>query len=133
ERVDSQEGVITTRPKFTAGIATPWDSEQSTIRQEFDDLFNQDERRIRVTFEGRPGGQPTDDTEVVGRVEGTIYRIETAGLRPQAKSAALVTLTTDPVALPMGVAGAYEVPVAQDSRFASRLAEQIGRRLGPQE
>jgi hypothetical protein len=129
ERVDSEAGVITTAPKFTAGIVTPWDKEQTSLSQEFEDLFNQDERRVRVTFEAQPEGDLANATDVVGRVEVTIYRLETSGVRSPAKTVALTTLTTDPVAVQMGVSGQYEVPLTQDSRLAARLADQIGRRL----
>lgn len=57
DRVDAAAGVITTRPKTTAGVATPWDSEQSSAEQEIDDLANRQQRTVRITFE--PVDRPT--------------------------------------------------------------------------
>lgn len=50
ERVDARAGVITTRAKPTAGLITPWDKEQSSTRQELEELINQDVRTVRVEF-----------------------------------------------------------------------------------
>src|SRR5204862_8124944 len=89
ERVDAAAGVITTGYKATAGLATPWDREQSGLSQEFEDLLNQQSRRVRVTFRPSVGGgdehpieQPFNSNEaLVGRVEVIIYRMQTPGLR----------------------------------------------------
>jgi hypothetical protein len=51
DRVDAAAGIITTRPKTTAGLATPWDAEQSSAEQEIDDLANRQQRTVRITFE----------------------------------------------------------------------------------
>jgi hypothetical protein len=137
DRVDAAAGVITTAHKSTAGIATPWDREQSTTSQEFDDLLNQQSRTVRVTF--RPAfpssaepvvNQPVDpQEELIGRVEVIIYRMETPGVRSPSKAISLTTLSTDPVLVAEGVGGAYEVPVSQDTRLASTLAAAIERQL----
>lgn len=50
ERVDARAGVITTRAKPTAGLITPWDKEQSTTRQELEELINQETRTVRIEF-----------------------------------------------------------------------------------
>src|SRR5688500_8446844 len=55
DRVDAGGGVISTEPKRSAGLATPWDREQSTMGQEFEDLLNHQQRTVRITFE--PAGE----------------------------------------------------------------------------
>ncbi len=138
DRVDAAAGVITTAHKTTAGIATPWDKEQSTTSQEFDDLLNQQSRSVRVTFRpASPGSaepvvnQPVDPKEeLIARVEVVIYRMETPGVRSPSKAISLTTLSTDPVLVAEGVGGAYEVPVSQDTRLAGTLAAEIERQLG---
>ena len=137
DRVDAAAGVITTAHKTTAGVATPWDKEQSTTSQEFDDLLNQQSRTVRVTF--RPASpsnaepvvnQPVDpQEELIGRVEVIIYRMETPGVRSPSKAVSLTTLSTDPVLVAEGVGGAYEVPVSQDTRLAATLAAAIEHQL----
>ena len=132
ERVDAAAGVVTTAPKGTAGLATPWDAEQSTMAQEVEDLLNQQTRNVRVTFRPAVGaGESIDPSaELVGRVEVIVYRMQTPGLRPPSKAISMTSLSVDPVAGRQGLAGQYEVPVAQDSRLAARLAAAIERRLG---
>lgn len=138
ERVDAAVGVITTAQKTSAGLATPWDGEQSSFSQEVDDLLNQQTRSVRVTF--RPaslGGaeaavnRPVDPAEsMVGRVEVIIYRTQTPGLRPSSRAITMTSLTLDPAATAQGVGGQYVVPMTQDSRFAARLAREIAERIG---
>ncbi len=41
ERVDARLGVITSRPHATDGLATPWDLDQTSSRQEVQDLMHQ--------------------------------------------------------------------------------------------
>jgi len=54
ERVDAAEGLITSRPLNTGGIATPFDSEQTTLEDEWQDFIG-DRRRVAViTFEPLP-------------------------------------------------------------------------------
>jgi hypothetical protein len=138
ERVDAAAGVITTGYKTTAGLATPWDAEQSSLSQEFQDLLNQQSRRVRVTFrpavsgeDEHPVDQPIDPKEaLVGRVEVIIYRMQTPGLRSPSRAILLTTLATDPALTEEGIPGQYAVPVSQDSSFAARLAKKIEGRLG---
>ena len=52
DRVDARAGVITTRSKGSAGIATPWVGDESTIEQEFDDLIHQQRRTAVVCSTG---------------------------------------------------------------------------------
>src|ERR1051325_3508111 len=139
ERVDAAAGVITTAPKSTAGAATPWDGEQSSMADEFEDLLNQQTRRVRVTFRpavpetGEHAFEQTIDpaASLVGRVEVVIYRTQTPELRSPARAVLLTTVATDPALTAEGVPGQYVVPVRQDSRFAARLATAIQRALGP--
>lgn len=65
ERVDARAGVITTRAKPTAGLITPWDKEQSTTRQELEELINQEVRTVRVEFV--PAGSPDKDPVINAR------------------------------------------------------------------
>ncbi len=65
ERVDARAGVITTRAKPTAGLITPWDKEQSTTKQELEELINQEVRTVRVEF--IPSGLPESDPVINAR------------------------------------------------------------------
>jgi hypothetical protein len=156
ERVDAGAGVISTSPKQSAGLATPWDGEQSTMHDEFEDLGNHQQRTVRVTFEpagtvtppapGSPGpsapesplGETTGLVDLrtypgplVGRVLVVIEREHRPGRRVSSVAIASSTFTQDPALGPRGMAGAYWTPVAQDPLLAGRLAAKIRKSLAP--
>jgi hypothetical protein len=132
ERVDAQRGVITTQPKATAGLVAPWDREQSTLGQEAEDLVNNQTRVVRVSFENAAGtgDAPPDPAGLLkARVEVTVYRRQTPGLRVPSRAVGMTTVTTDPEAVKQGVGTEYNVAVTQDTRLAVRLAGEIEKRL----
>lgn len=68
DRVDAASGIISTLPKMTGGLLTPWDGEQTTMDQEVADATSAHRRRVRITFEpaavdmpGRAAGQAAAD------------------------------------------------------------------------
>lgn len=140
DRVDAAAGVITTRPKDTAGLATPWDGEQSTMYQEWEDFMNRHKRTVRIDFS--PAGQgtpnegvdaaPADLTEATGtltmhttvaveRAYRSNWRIESSAIRQSRRY-------WDRELASRGMTS-YEVPVAQDERLAARLTAAIERRM----
>ncbi|MBL9032471.1 MAG: hypothetical protein JNM80_12300 [Phycisphaerae bacterium] len=149
ERVDARAGVITTRPKATVGLATPWDAEQATIEQEFDDLINQHERRVRIAFEparlpaapdaeasdggGRPSAPRADLTTfsgpIVARVEAWVERTARPGWRVDTTAVRLSQAWRDPALQERGVAGRYTVPTTRDDALAAAIGERIATRL----
>lgn len=126
ERVDAAQGVITSADKASAGWATPWDVEQTTAAQETSDLFNQQRRRVRVTFDP-PGTDP--DQPVIGRVQVTVMRVQAPGVRLNPRSVQLTTTARDPALTARQVWGQYDLPVTRDSALEARLARAIERRL----
>jgi hypothetical protein len=136
DRVDADAGVITTRPKATAGLATLWDAEQSLVGQEVEDLLNHQRRRVRVSFrvlggagESQESSSIPSDIPLVLRVEATLHRMQTPGLRPSSKAISMTTTSIDPVQTARGQGSQYEVKVAEDEALAARLAEKIRRRV----
>jgi len=128
ERVDAAEGVITTQAKPTAGLATPWDGEQSSARQEVEDWVNQQKRTVRVTFE--PGeGSDLEHGEVTARVWVTVWRTQWAHVRPSSKSVTLTTTAWDPTDLERGRSASYDVARERDETLEARLAQAIEQRL----
>lgn len=128
-RIDAAAGVVGTEEKPSAGLATPWDIEQSTLGQEFEDLLNDQKRTVRITFEREGGGHPTADGPLTGSVWVTIYRTQTAGLRVPSKATSLTTMTTDPLLAAQGVQAIYDVPVSRDPALEKRLAAAITQRM----
>lgn len=150
ERVDARAGVITTRPKATVGLATPWDAEQATIEQEFDDLINQHERRVRIAFEparlpaaapdaatadggGRTSASRADLTTfsgpIVARVEAWVERTARPGWRVDTTAVRLSQAWRDPALQERGIAGRYTVPTTRDDALSAAIGERIATRL----
>lgn len=145
DRVDAAAGVITTRPKATAGLATPWDKEQSGLAQEFEDFANDQQRRVRVTFEprspappeapatGLAGGPVTDlrsvEGTLLGRVVVVVDRVQRPGWRLSPKAIGTSTVTIDTALAARGLAPVYTVPISQDPRLAERMGGAIRKRL----
>ena len=131
ERVDSRAGIITTKPKTTSGLATPWDSEQSTLDQEVEDVLNGQRRSVRITFEpSPPAATPPDDLRgvkgpLVARVEVFVERIHVPGWRIEPTAVRFSTHTHDPDLDARGMWSSYEVPFSQDPKLAARLAREI--------
>lgn len=123
DRVDAARGVITTYPKRTAGLATPWDREQSSIAQEFEDLAHQQERTARVTFE--PPDAPTRVSVhiVLDRVHRPNWRVETDAIRQS-------THARDPLGVRAGQPPEFREPVAEDRALAERIMADIQARTG---
>lgn len=125
DRVDAEAGVISTFPKDSAGLATPWDSDQSSLKQEWEDLAADQRRTIRVVFERQPGGQEP----ALGRVTVVVDRRYRPGIRIPAKSVKSASLTQDPALAQRGMWPAYDVAVEEDRALAARLAGEIANRL----
>ncbi|QOI99642.1 MAG: hypothetical protein HRU70_03785 [Phycisphaeraceae bacterium] len=144
DRVDARAGVITTVPKATSGLATPWDLEQSTITQEWEELVNQQRRIVRVTFQPYgpgPAGAPMPAETIpdmlahrgpfTARFEVTLERVHRPGWRPASGSISLSTFATDPQRTPPGRPAASAVAIGDDPRLAQRLADRVRRSLFP--
>lgn len=131
ERIDARGGVIETRPKQTAGLATPWDTEQSTLGQNWEDFTNDQRRVVRVTF--APAGAQPDQASPTGRevsVEVTLYRLRVPGQRIETEAIRLSRRSIDEQELASGRAGLYLTPIGRDTRLESRLAAGIQKRSG---
>ncbi len=146
DRLDARTGVVTTRPKTTGGIATPWDGEQSTPGQEFQDLVNRQAREVRVTF-SRPtgtlrGAARTGTTEelttdlrdgsgpVTVRVVVNLIRRQRPGWRVDSRAINLSSYTSDPELAERRMEPAYDSVVGRDDLLAGRLAQEIAERVG---
>lgn len=154
-RVDARAGVITSGPKTTAGLFTPWDTEQSRLSQEWEDTINKQQRRVEVTFtpadpmpadpaaeagviaDARRNEIPINAArrldadlleqprDTIARVVVVVERIHTYGVRPNTRSVYLTSGTSDPT-LPFP--GSFEEAISDDPPLAARLARKIEER-----
>ncbi|MCL4220985.1 MAG: hypothetical protein KJZ65_06415 [Phycisphaerales bacterium] len=132
DRVDARAGIIETQPKHSAGLATPWDTEQATLRQEWSDLLNQHERVARLIVEPIEG--PTDDLaaaagELQATVEVIVYRVRRSGWRVETETISRSTHSRDMLGPQRGQPNSYSQPVARDDQLAEALAQRIRERL----
>jgi hypothetical protein len=144
DRVDARAGLLESRPKSTSGLATPWDAEQSTLGQEWDDFANQHRRVVRISFAPADADAPqaadaaapdrlTDPRPLVGRVEVDILRVRRDGRRVETEAISRSSVAQDPAMARRGLGGAFLEPVGRDAALAGRLAANIRRALGKDE
>lgn len=143
ERVDATEGVITTRPRYSSGLVTPWDGVQSTLGQEAEDLLNNQRRVVRVTFEEAggegdssppPTAAPVDlrtaEEPLVMRVRVVVLRDYKPGWRVNTTSVRLSTHTVDPELVRRGMSPDYETAVDEDRLLAARVVRRVAEVVG---
>ena len=130
-RVDAARGVLTSYPKRSAGLASPWDGEQSSIGQEFEDLTNQQERTIHIEFErGEQGDADASAGGVVARVRVIVNRVHRPNWRVDTQSILLSTHARSRDAMGNLERSEFREPIGQDPALADRLARAIINRLG---
>ncbi len=130
-RVDAARGVLTSYPKRSAGLASPWDGEQSSIGQEFEDLTNQQERTIRIEFErGEQADGDASAGRVVARVRVIVNRVHRPNWRVDTQSILLSTHARSRDAMGNLERSEFREPIGQDPALADRLARAIINRLG---
>lgn len=125
DRVDARRGVITTRPKRTAGLASPWDREQSGMDQEWEDLLNEQRRVVRVDFEQSPEG----DGFVGFSVRVEVLRTHRPNWRVQTESVRLSTHARSRDSAGELEPQSQSEVIALDVRLAQRLTDEIGQRI----
>lgn len=154
DRVDAAAGVLTTHPKSSAGLLTPWITDQSTLEQRVADAANTHRRRVRVTFEPAavgvpegPGGQAAADVAggvwssvgaldlresevaLTARVEVYVDRVRRPGLRLETESIRTSRVSLDPSLSARMMNPEYVTSVDRDDLLAARLAERMRRRM----
>lgn len=131
ERVDARAGVITTRPKTTAGIATPWHTEQSSFNQELEDLVQRHQRVVRITFKPADSRPPAADSPADFQVQVTLQRLHAPGRRLEPEALRQTSFATDPALVERAMQPTYAVAWKQDRLLAERLTTLIRARAYP--
>jgi len=146
ERVDAQSGVVSTAPKPTAGLATPWDAEQTSLAGEVEDFTQSNARSVRVTFEpaspsapapsrsqAAPGPPPADlrraEGELIVTVRVVVERTVRPGTRIDPRAIGLTSRAEDPELLARGMWPQFTVAVERDPGLEALLARSIQRRI----
>ncbi len=143
ERVDAGEGVITTAPRGSAGLLSPWDTQQSSLADELDDFVNDQRRRVRIEFvpstdtredEGLPPGAPVavapiDGDEFEARIRVVIERRLTPGRTIEPASIRRSNRFVDPTLGARQMLPVAWVPIREDPDLARRLSARIQQYL----
>lgn len=123
-RIDGREGVITTQPKFSSGLATPWDVEQSSMREEVQDLFHKHSRVVRVVL-------MDDALGVRIEVSAALLRTQSPGQKIAPRAVALSTTTID--VTPSDGKSVQEIGithvVGRDEELESRVVQGVRKAL----
>lgn len=131
DRVDARAGIITTVPRASSGIATPWIPHTSTAQDAFEGLAQFEQRTARVEFVPQDGKQsservePADLTRTM-RIEVQVERLYRPGRRVNATSVRLTSFTFDPRSSHGGGnASGFASPQGKDAALADRLMRAI--------
>jgi len=119
DRVDGRRGVVTTAFKTTQGVVSPWDTEQSSVKQEAADFVNQHERAVRVTI--------NDDGSIV--VSVMVQRVHRPGWRIETESISRSSRTTVIGADGRREPGRMVTPIGLDGGLARKIGDEISERL----
>lgn len=133
DRVDARAGVIETQPKHSAGLGTPWDTEQTTLEQEWSDLLNQHERVARMTVEpvtGHADNLTTATGELKATLEVIVYRVRRSGWRVDTESISRSSHSRDLIGPTRGQPNRFAQAIGRDDKLAEALAQRIRDRLG---
>jgi len=125
DRIDARRGVLTTHPKRTNGLASPWDREQSSLGQEFEDLVNEHRRVIRVELDR---AQARGDITV--RFTAEVLRTHRPNWRVQSESVRLSTHARERDDLGRLKPGTTSEIIGLDPELAQRMADALYARLG---
>jgi len=129
DRVDAESGIVSTFPKPSAGLATPWDTEQADFNTEVQDLVNQHERVVRVLFKGDAEDRRTAQGVLDVQVEVIVYRVRRANWRIETESISRSTHARDPLSVSRGQPARFSQPLRRDDILAAEIADRIRARL----
>jgi hypothetical protein len=124
ERVDSARGVITTRPRASSGLATPWLDHSTTPGDAVAGVLHRERRLVEVRFAPDEASDlPADAKPIIARVEVTVQRLGAPGRRADASSIRLTTRWTE------GQSGSETRELAPYSVMVERVDEPLSVRI----
>ncbi|TVQ76802.1 MAG: hypothetical protein EA380_08150 [Phycisphaeraceae bacterium] len=132
DRVDARAGIITTRPRSSAGLGTPWIDHTETLGDAVSDLMNSDRRIAVVRFlpgdaEGHSfrGDLRQFEGPLVAEVTVERERLYRPNRRTQSTSIRMRSTMIDPSLQDREMMPVFAAPLAADQRLAQRLSWRI--------
>ena len=139
DRVDARSGIITTEPKPSAGLATPWIPHSGNVTGSIKGLLQHEQRRARVLFttvdpdESRLPEEidlRRDEGQLLARIEVTIDRIHRPHRRVSPASIKLGTFAQDTGSPPRGgVRRDYLIQAMPDEALGRRMLRALERKM----
>ncbi|MCA9294470.1 MAG: hypothetical protein KDA20_11720 [Phycisphaerales bacterium] len=138
DRVDARGGVLTSRPRRSSGLATPWIPHASDLTGSWEDLLHGDARTVTVEFRPQAGAGPVrlrrdpryDVREHAGqvqvRVEVVLEREQRPGLRADPTSVRFLSSTTPNNE---NTHADMFISIGRDMPLAGRIAVAVQKRL----
>ncbi|MGP1345979.1 MAG: hypothetical protein ACTS3F_04825 [Phycisphaerales bacterium] len=132
DRIDARNGIITTAPRASAGLATLWIAHASTPGGAVDDTIHPDRRTAAIAFQPAGTAVPGQESDlrthagpIDASVRVSVLRLRRAGRHLDPTGIRLAGWWTDPTdPLPIAL-----VPVDEDPDLAHRIARGIEQRL----
>jgi len=129
DRIDATRGVISTHPKRTLGMVSPWDGEQSSLKQEWEDFANQQERTIRVAFAPVDGFTLASEGDFELTVEVIVHRVHRPNWRIETESVRLSSHAQSRDATGQLEFTSFREPIGHDPSLEARLVKAISDRV----
>ncbi|MEC9373755.1 MAG: hypothetical protein VYC34_07925 [Planctomycetota bacterium] len=142
QRVDARAGVITSQPRASAGLATPWTGVESSFEDAWQSLVNHERRRLRIEFRPEAVEPPPTDAAPDPRLDlreaglpveltvtAEVERAHRPGMRVQPASVRLTSFSRDLIQESEGVEPTYWTVISEDKLLAMRIADRIRNRL----
>lgn len=141
DRVDARAGVITTRPKPSAGLATPWIRQSSGLKGSISGFLHRERRVARIRFEPIEASSETTigetdplldlrayEGEVEATIEVEIQRVEPSEQRFSPQSIRLQSYVIDATPGSESASAGPGYVSRPDEALSERLTRTLGRR-----
>jgi len=133
-RVDASRGVLTSHPKRSVGVVSPWDREQTTMEQEWEDFANQQERVVRIEFErssAEAGAEfeSSGEESVLVRVAVLVHRVHRPHWRIESESVRLSTHARSRNHAGQVEAESFRETIGRDVELEERIMAEIRSRV----
>jgi hypothetical protein len=138
DRVDARSGIITTQPKPSAGLATPWIPHSGDFKGSVRGLIEHEQRRARVEFVpaglAEPQAPGTPDLReatgaMVARIEVEIDRVHRPHRRASPTSIKLSSFARDtgPTSDSRSAQRGYQLQTLDDESLGQRMIRALER------
>lgn len=132
DRIDAQRGIMTTRPRSSAGIFTPWLDFSESLGGDVESALHAEWRRVRVHVLDRQTREPLRAGDAPDRLSMQLEVIRERVQRPHRRTdPRLIRRTSfarESELVQREMQPGYTVPLDRDVELARRLLQEVERR-----